>query len=167
MAAPTQKKQLSLDANLPLDLAEEADFAHEFREVFQQKGYTLFLPPTAVHELHTIHTEGKTQRDRDLARIALLSLRRWRIQPFDLDAASEAIAQQFARRLLHLWLIPDDELNDGLILAETSLLEIPLLVTSDKHLLDIDEDALALAFSEADLAPVHPVHPKRLLRALH
>ena len=31
-----------------------------------------------------------------------------------------------------------------------------MLVTSDKHLLDIDEDALLLAFNEADLVPVHP-----------
>jgi len=33
-------------------------------------------------------------------------------------------------------------------------------------LLDLDENALLLAFQEADLLPVHPVHPKRLLRAL-
>lgn len=63
-------------------------------------------------------------------------------------------------------LIPDEEWDDGLILAETSLGNIPLLVSSDKHLLDIDEDALLLAFNEADLLPVHPVHPKRLLKAL-
>ena len=37
---------------------------------------------------------------------------------------------------------------------------------SDKHLLNIDEDALLLAFNEADLSPVRPVHPKRLLRVL-
>ncbi|MCI0534165.1 MAG: hypothetical protein L0Z50_02940 [Verrucomicrobiales bacterium] len=43
---------------------------------------------------------------------------------------------------------------------------IPLLVTSDKHLLDVDEDALLLAFNDADLLPVHPSHPKRLLKAL-
>jgi hypothetical protein len=30
----------------------------------------------------------------------------------------------------------------------------------------IDKDALLLAFNEADLSPVHPVHPKRLLRVL-
>jgi hypothetical protein len=60
----------------------------------------------------------------------------------------------------------EGQANDGLILAETSLAGIPLLVTSDKHLLNIDEDALLLAFNEADLAPVHPVHPKNLLRAL-
>jgi len=38
-----------------------------------------------------------------------------------------------------------------------------LVATSDKHLLDVDEDALLLAFNEADLPPVHP---KRLLKAL-
>jgi len=48
---PAQKKQLSLDTNLLFDLAGENDFAHDFREVFQNKGYALVLPPTAVHEL--------------------------------------------------------------------------------------------------------------------
>jgi len=41
-----------------------------------------------------------------------------------------------------------------------------LLVTSDKHLLDIDEEALVLAFNEADLSPVHAAHPRRLLKAV-
>jgi hypothetical protein len=63
-------------------------------------------------------------------------------------------------------LIPDEEWDDGLILAETSLGDIPLLVTSDAHLLDVDEGALLLAFNAADLLSVHPVHPKRLLKAL-
>ena len=31
---------------------------------------------------------------------------------------------------------------------------------------NIDEEALLLAFNEADLSPVHPVHPRRLLRVL-
>jgi hypothetical protein len=33
---------------LVFDLARENEFAHEFREVFQAKGYGLVLPPTAV-----------------------------------------------------------------------------------------------------------------------
>jgi len=85
-------------------------------------------------------------------------------RPFDPDSAAEAVCEQFVRGLLRKRLIPEGEFNDGLILAETSLADIPLLVTSDKHLLNIDEDALLLAFNEAELAPVHPVHPKRLLR---
>ena len=164
MAARTQKKQLSLDANIVFDLAERKDFAHDFLEVFQGKGYGLVLPPTAVHELHLIFTECDSEAERELARTALLNLKQWGIRPFDLDSAEEAVSEQFVRRLLRQRLLPEDEFNDGLILAETSLAEVPLLVTSDKHLLDIDEDALLLAFNEADLAPVHPVHPKRLLR---
>jgi hypothetical protein len=155
-----------LDANLAFDMAGEMDFAHEFREVFQSKGYGLVMPPTAVQELHTIYRCGETADDRRLARAALLNLKRWNILPFDLDSLAEATARQFAQRLVHQRLIPDDEFNDGLILAETSVADIPLLVTSDKHLLNIDEDALLLAFSDADLLPVRPVHPKRLVRAL-
>ncbi len=166
MAARTQKKQLSLDANIVFDLAGKKDFAHDFREVFQSKGYGLVLPPTAVEELHLIFDHGDNEADRELARTALFNLKQWGIRPFDLDSAAEAVCEQFARRLLRRRLIPEDEFNDGLILAETSLVQIPLLVTSDKHLLDIDEDALLLAFNEADLAPAHPVHPKRLLRVL-
>jgi hypothetical protein len=63
-------------------------------------------------------------------------------------------------------LIPQAEQNDGKILAQTSLVKIPLLVTSDKHLLDIDDNELLLAFNDADLSPVHPSHPRRLLKAL-
>jgi hypothetical protein len=39
-------------------------------------------------------------------------------------------------------------------------------VTSDNHLLDIDDDSLLLAFNEADLPPARPAHPKRLLKAI-
>src|ERR1035437_2225001 len=161
-----QKKQLSLDTNFVFDLAGDKDFAHEFREIFQSKGYALVLPPTAAHELHLIFTHGDRAAERELARTALTGLLQWGIRPFDLDSTEEAIGGQFVRGLLQQRLLPDDEINDGLILAETSLAKILLLVTSDKHLLDMDEDALLLAFNEADLLPVHPVHPKNLLRAL-
>jgi len=166
MAGPTQRKLLSLDTNLVFDLAREKDFAHEFLEAFSARGYGLVLPPAAVYELHVIHTSSEVAQEREWARAALANLQRWRIRPFDLDGPSEAIAEQFARCLLHRRLIPDDEFDDGLILAQTSLAQVPLLVTSDKHLLDVDEAALLLAFNDADLFPVRPVHPKRLVRAL-
>src|SRR2546423_7235262 len=147
MAALTQRKVLSLDANLVFDLARNRDFAHEFRETFLSKGYRLALPPAAVYELHVIRTRSALDVEREWARVALANLHHWGIQPFDLDSTSEGIAEQFARRLLHLDLIPDDEVGDGLILAQSSLEQIPLLITSDKHLLDIDEDALLFAFN--------------------
>jgi hypothetical protein len=161
-----QRKLLSLDANLVFDLARGWNFAHEFREEFQARGYGLRLPPAAIYEIQLIRLEGESDLERELARLGLANLKKWGIQPFDLDSPAEAIAEEFANRLLHKGLIPPDELDDGLILAQTSLIGIPVLCTSDKHLLDIDENTLLLAFNEADLPPVHPAHPRRLLRAL-
>ncbi len=159
------KRQLSLDTNLPLDLARGLDFAHDFREQFQGRGYFLRLPPTVLAELEYLVLFGGGP-SRRLAEIAFANIETWRLTPFDLPEVQRAVAQNFARHLQHRRLIPDDEFHDGLILAETALAEIPILATSDRHLLEIEEDALLLAFDESDLAPVRPGHPKRLLRAL-
>ena len=40
---PGPKKQLSLDANFVFDLAAQKEFAHDFLEAFQKKGYALAL----------------------------------------------------------------------------------------------------------------------------
>jgi hypothetical protein len=159
------RRQLALDANLLLDLAEGRDFAHEFKEEFLRRGYALLAPPTVLAELAVLAAVG-AEPQRSLANSALEQLAGWNCRPFTLSSTELAIAQHFSLRLLAKGLIPEEERNDGKILAQTSLAQIPLLVTSDKHLLDIDEGALLLAFQEADLLVVHPVHPKRLLRAL-
>ena len=164
--AASPKKSLALDTNLLLDLAGEKDFAHEFREEFSNRGYSLLVPPTVVAELAFFSELGATPQ-HELADTALENLRAWKCLPFTLSSTELAIAFRFAARLADAALIPEAEQNDGKILAQTSLAKIPLLVTSDKHLLDIDEDALLLAFNDADLQPVHASHPKRLLKALH
>ena len=163
--AASPKKSLALDTNLLLDLAGEKDFAHEFKEEFSSRGYSLFVPPTVVAEL-AFFASLKDAPQHEIASVALEKMSGWKCQPFTLSSTQLAIAIQFAVRLMEAALIPETEQNDGKILAQTSLAGIPLLVTSDKHLLDIDEDALLLAFNEADPSPVHPVHPKSLLRAL-
>jgi predicted nucleic acid-binding protein len=163
--AASPKKSLALDTNLLLDLAGEKDFAHEFKEEFCNRGYSLLVPPTVVAEL-AYFASLKDAPQHEFANVALEKMSFWKCQPFTLSSTQLAIAIRFAARLIDSSLIPETEQNDGKILAQTSLAKIPLLVTSDKHLLDADEDALLLAFNDADLLPVHPSHPKRLLKAL-
>jgi predicted nucleic acid-binding protein len=163
--AASPKKSLALDTNLLLDLAGEKDFAHEFKEEFSSRGYSLFVPPTVIAELAFL-SSLKDAPQQEIASVALGKISVWKCQPVTLSSTQLAIAIRFAARLMNSSLIPDTEQNDGKILAQTSLARIPLLVTSDKHLLDLDEDALLLAFNDADLLPVHPSHPKRLLKAL-
>jgi predicted nucleic acid-binding protein len=160
--AASPKKTLALDANVLMDLAEEKDFAHEFREQFQHRGYNFFVPPTVLAELDLLSLSGRVPQS-DLANLALERLGGWGCHPFALSSTGLVIAQRFSARLLEMHLIPEGEQNDGKILAQASLAEIPMLVTSDKHLLDIDDEALMIAFNEADLSPVHP---RRLVDAL-
>ena len=104
---------------------------------------------------------------RTLATRALADLRAWDVQPLpELGEVEYAIAERYVSRLHLSRLLPDEEINDGFILAETSLARIAALVTSDHHLLDLEETALRLIFEEADLSLVTPVHPRRLLRAI-
>jgi hypothetical protein len=54
------------------------------------------------------------------------------------------------------------EVNDARILADCGIAEIPLLVTSDPHILDADPNALSLAFQDAGLSKVSAADPARL-----
>jgi len=159
------KKRLALDTNLLFDLASGSDIAHSFREAFQQKGYFLEVGPTVLLEAHYLHEHG-TPAQRHLATTALAQLLQWKIRPFDLRPVEHGIAEQFCLRLHRKNLLPDEEINDGLILAETALAEIPVLVTSDKHLLHIEESQLRICFDNADLPMVSCFHPRRLVQAL-
>ncbi len=159
-----KKKLLAADSNLLFDLAEKRDFALTFLEVAREKGFSLQLPPTVVQEL-AFAALKKRGAEQKLAFTALQNLRGWGIVPFDLVAVGHGITEQFARRLNELKLLPEAELNDGLILAETGLAGIPLLVSSDKHLLNIEADELCAVCRERHIGEVNVVHPKKLLKA--
>ena len=124
--AASPRKQLALDANLLLDLAEGKDFAHDFKDEFQARGYEFLLPPTAAAELNVLSIYGG-EPQKTFANQALQQLRAWKCQPYSLSDTKLAIAEKFRRQLSELQLIPDEEWDDGLILAETSLGNIPML----------------------------------------
>ncbi len=165
MAAPGTRKRLALDSNVLIDLAAEEDYAHTFREEFQQHGYSLWLPPTVAHEL-LYASKTKSDPDAALARSALAQLLDWQIFPVGLSSLDVGIAEAFSRNLICSELLPPDEFNDGLIVAETSLAAIPVLVSSDRHLLDIPEDMLLVRLNDADLPAVPIAHPKGLIKAI-
>ncbi len=158
-------RRLSLDTNVLFDLADEKDFAHDFRETYQRKGYALVVCPTVVAELYFFQEHGDPEEQR-LASGALAGLVSWDIQVFPLTGVQLDIAWRFGAALVARGLLPETEINDARILAETSVAAIPLVVPSDRHLLDIDQDALRNASADAHLPPSFPASPRRLVRAL-
>ena len=55
-------RRLSLDTNVLFDLADEKDFAHDFREAYQRKGYALVVCPTVVAELYFFQEHGDAEQ---------------------------------------------------------------------------------------------------------
>ncbi len=169
MAERVTSKRLALDDNIPSDLAADLDFAHDFCEDFQARGYHLLLPPTAAEEIWLIQRNSSHPQRRMAAR-ALRELTRWGIDLLELKShlqpVAKSIGRSFAQRLIRAGLLPPDEINDSIILAETALAEIPVLVTRDQHLLGIEEVDLLVCLQSADLPPVKPAHPRSLWRAL-
>jgi hypothetical protein len=169
MAERGTNKRLALDANVLLDLAAGLVFAHVFCEDLRVRGYTLVLPPTAAEEIWLMH-RNPLHPGRQLAAKALREMPRRGIGLLELKAhlqpVAKSIGRGFAQRLIRANLLPPDEINDAMILAETALAEIPVLVTRDQHLLDIEEVDLLVCLQSADLPPVKPAHPRSLWRAL-
>src|SRR5205085_11760806 len=93
MAPLAKLKPLALDSNLPLDLAADPDAAHTFREIFLERGYRLFVPPTVVTELALLAEDESDTGKAALALRALQSLRGWDIEPYDLKSAEYGIAR--------------------------------------------------------------------------
>src|SRR2546427_311961 len=127
--APVAAKRLAFDVNFPLDLAGDKDFAHKLLEAVRFLGHQLYLPPTAAIELRLISREFDHPAN-GLALKALPCLTTWGIFPFDLKSVGHGLTDLFARTLITRGLLPEAEFDDGLILAEASLMEVAALVTS-------------------------------------
>ena len=99
MAVQGQKKEFALDSNILFDLAVEKDFAHAFREGYQERGYSLRVPPTVIQEL-TYYAVEKRCAETPLAIKALQQMRHWHLLPFDLKSVGHGITEQFSARLI-------------------------------------------------------------------
>lgn len=166
MGNPYPKQSVALDTNILLDLGAEAAYAQNFKKSVQRAGYNFFVPPTALREAAHLAMHGATQTTRTHAFDGLQGLGRWRIQGIKLEDIDRDIVESFARRLIARGLIQSDQWNDGKILGETSLAEIPFLATTDPHLKEIVPEELQILFTDADLDMVTIFDPRRFLRLL-
>ena len=102
-----------------------------------------------------------------LATKALNNLLSWKILPYELDDFNRRMAKRFSRLIRDRGLLPDAEENDGKILGEAAVKGIPLLVTSDGHILEMDREQLRVAFVDCGLTTaVAPFPPRSILSAL-
>jgi len=84
--------------------------------------------------------------------------------PANLIAVRHGIAERIAERVRERGLIPDEEINDSLLLAESALLGCSMLLTSDEHLRGIDFERLTLELQTFDAAAPVIATPREIVR---
>lgn len=154
------KPRLALDTNVLFDLADGKEFASTILEVLMEKNITVHIPPTVLIELeHEICDPASPLKGRR-AEQSFDCIRRWKMVPILLDEVQMGIAKEFYKALVLASLLPVAETHDGDILAEAALGGAEYLLTSDKHLLQMDREKLHAVFAKQSLHPVQVVPPR-------
>ncbi len=157
---------IAADTNVLLDLASEVetvtDAVSTIRERLQDARFV--VPPTALHELALAVRDGETERIRNLAFRALSQLRARGFEPLNLVPVGHGIVERIADEIRRKDLLPTEERNDSLIVAESALLECRILLSGDAHLRDIDFQRLTLLLKDFDVAAPVIATPREIVR---
>lgn len=159
--------RLAADTNELLDLADGVEDVLDALAVIEQRlpDAERLAPPSVLDELAYLADSGQMERVRVSAGKAFKQLRsqpRFRPvleAPFAPERAEE-LAEMFRVRQL----LPVEEVQDALILAETILLGCGVLLTSDSHLREVDHEQLTWALSAHNLAPPVIATPREIVR---
>ena len=162
-------KQLALDTNVLLDLADKEPTVTRFHRIALEKKFPLVVTFTVLRELGAAALDDKAPTRKALAHLALVKMHSWQITPMPKNGLFVDYAEDFSKMVRKMGLFPPNERNDGLILAEVSLQGMNILITSDSHFFKFHQDDLALAFASSQLPrTVTPLRPliaiNRLIR---
>jgi predicted nucleic acid-binding protein len=159
--------RLAVDTNVLLDLADEVEDVLDAASVIDDRlpHTDKLVTPSVLEELAFLADSGLTPKVRRSADRAIQLLRREsRFRsilelPFAPERTEELAARFRRRRLL-----PDEEIHDSLILAETAMLDCDILLTSDEHLRSIDHQQLTWVLNQHDLTAPVIATPREIVR---
>jgi len=156
---------IAADTNVLLDLALEVEAVMDALATIRQRlpNARLIVPPTAIHELALTMRSGGTQSVRDAARRTLSQLRAWRFEPLNLVPVGHGIVRRIADEIRSKDLLPTDEENDSLIVAEAALLECRMLLSTDAHLRAIDFEQLTILLQSFHVAAPVIATPREIV----
>ena len=165
-ASQSQPALIAVDTNVLFDLADEVEDVTDAVLVIKRRlrQAQLLMPPTVREELAEEALRGEDFEKKENARRAFQLARSWHIQPVELLEDQYDLARAIGRRLRDLGLLPDDEVNDGLIVGEAALLGCSLLLTTDEHLRSMDFTRLTFELQAHDAAVPVIATPREIVR---
>jgi predicted nucleic acid-binding protein len=164
-ARPNRLQLVAVDANVLFDLADDLDDVVDAVFVIRERlrDARFLIPPTVQYELANWAFRGDGQK-QEAARKAIQLGQSWRVVPVNLIAVRHGIAERIGERIRDQGLIPVEEVNDSLVLAESALLGCSILLTSDEHLRGIDFEQLTLELQTFDVTAPVIATPREIVR---
>jgi predicted nucleic acid-binding protein len=148
--------RLAADTNVLLDLTEEVESVLDTLAVLEGRlpESDIVVVPSVLEELAFLSDSGDSPRIRKTALRAITMLRQpGRFRPLLDLPVPPALVEEVAREVRFRKLLPEEEVHDSLILAETAFAGCGLLLTSDEHLRAIDHEHLTLVLNAFELVP--------------
>jgi rRNA-processing protein FCF1 len=158
---------IAVDTNVLIDLAEDDEIVIDCFSTIRRKfaNAPIIVPPTVIGELADIATDGNTKEEKESAFKALRSIRgKWGFHPMNCVPVGHGIIEETARKIRAAGLIPDEEIHDSFVIAESALANVTLLLSSDGHMRDIDQSALGELLERCDVGKLIIFSPAKIVR---
>jgi predicted nucleic acid-binding protein len=159
--------RLAADTNVLLDLTEEVESVLDTLAVLEGRlpESDIVVVPSVLEELAFLSDSGDSPRIRKTALRAITMLRQpGRFRPLLDLPVPPALVEEVAREVRFRKLLPEEEVHDSLILAETAFAGCGLLLTSDEHLRAIDHEHLTLVLNPFELVPPVIATPSEIVK---
>jgi predicted nucleic acid-binding protein len=160
-------KSVAVDTNVLIDLAaRDQEVETAIAAVKKRlKGIDIIMPPTVVQELGWLSEHGDDEETRNLSTIAAQEARsRWGIMPANCKPAWHGVIGIAAQELRERKIVRAEEVHDSLIIAEASFGLCSLLISSDGHMLEIDNSALNDVLVRRDLGAIVIASPWKIVK---
>lgn len=130
----------AIDTNPLIDWAQGHDDIPDCFQLIKRRvpGVSILIPPTVLQELgYFARTNAKNLGNTAIKTLELIRDERL-LRPVNLVPVEHGIVEINAFKIRQKNLIPEEEINDSMILAEAGLLNCEILLSGDRHLTGID-----------------------------
>jgi hypothetical protein len=166
--AVTEKLPLvAVDANVLLDLADDFSPVWDAIDTIRNRlrGVRIVATSSAAQEVAWLSEHGPSAECRALALKALKKFTaEWKFELVDFIPVGHGIIEQTARQIRSAALLPPEAVHDSFIIAEAALAECTILLSSDAHICQIDQNKLSLVLDGRHVNKVMVTSPAKIVK---
>jgi hypothetical protein len=145
---------VAVDTNVLLNFADNVEVVIDCLDTIKSRlqNPKIIVLPTVILELTDISQSERDEHVKSLAATALGSIiDPWHFLPVNFVSVGHGIVEQIGRKIRDKGLIPEDEIHDSFVIAEAALYGVAILISSDSHIKDINQQMLKIELGASDV----------------